>query len=172
MIAQFDLSYSNILKEFDLDSFNSIRNQDFMDERTGLVPAVTPNSQNHPSISLTTKIVVPSHSNQPGPKREIQLPKTRVSSRGQLYLSTGDRNKQSAQKLRKGPVTSRSIDGKSYAKKWIEDISNNVTIEPADLLDDNVLNITLDLNYFISKWKHIVTKLFIYVEKSCMTSWV
>lgn len=109
-----------------MDSFNSLRNHDLNDERVVHVPTATPNPQHHPSMA--NKLVVPGNAN----KREISLPKTRVSSRGQLYLSTGDRK----QPTKSGK--SNVSNTKSYAKKWIEDISNNVAIDPADLLDEHV----------------------------------
>lgn len=66
-------------------------------------------------------------------KKEIFLPKTRLSRTGQLLLFTNnDENDSYRTKV------NSILNKKSYSKKWLEDVGQELNLEAAKLLDERV----------------------------------
>lgn len=73
-------------------------------------------------------------------KQEIFLPKTRLSRTGQLLLFTNEDETD----LYQAKINS-ILAKKSYSKKWIEDVGQELNLEAARFLDERV-------NFFQNYW--------------------
>ena len=68
-------------------------------------------------------------------KQEIFLPKTRLSRTGQLLLFTNDENDEN--EINQTKINS-FLAKKSYSKKWLEDVGQELKLEATKLLDERV----------------------------------
>lgn len=93
-----------------------------------------------PNTTVTEHLVEKLNPAKNQAKREINLPKTKLTRKGQLYLYTNGKEAEDddhdPSQLKS--ILNKNLIKKSYSQKWIDDVSQDFTLDPTKILDDKV----------------------------------